>query len=154
MTYPLTLPVGSVLYFDTGTDPVTPTWTKLTEHNRQPASIQINRIEKTQRTSNGTMRKFFIADKKSISISWNMIPTYSTMTVDGGYGANDIQTFYNSTKGQGSFKIKISYSPTREETMEVIFSSCSFDVIKRNVKAKSSDPAQEFWDVSISLEQV
>jgi hypothetical protein len=148
------LPVGSLLYFDTGTDPVTPTWTKLTEHNRQPASIQINRIEKTQRTSNGTMRKFFIADKKSISISWNMIPTYSTMTVDGGYGAHDIQTFYNSTKGQGSFKIKISYSPTREETMEVIFSSCSFDVIKRNVKAKSSDPAQEFWDVSISLEQV
>ena len=40
------LPVGSLLYFDTGTDPVTPTWTKLTEHNRQPASIQINRIEK------------------------------------------------------------------------------------------------------------
>jgi hypothetical protein len=148
------LPVGSLLYVDTGTDLVTPTWTKLTEHNRQPASIQINRIEKTQRTSNGTMRKFFIADKKSISVSWNMIPTYSTMTVDGGYGAHDIQTFYNSAKGQGSFKIKISYSPTREETMEVIFSSCSFDVIKRNVKAKSSDPAQEFWDVSISLEQV
>jgi hypothetical protein len=148
------LPVGSLLYFDTGTDLVTPTWSKLTEHNRQPASIQINRIEKTQRTSNGTMRKFFIADKKSISVSWNMIPTHSTMTVDGGYGANDIQTFYNSAKGQGSFKIKISYSPTREETMEVIFSSCSFDVIKRNVKAKSSDPAQEFWDVSISLEQV
>jgi hypothetical protein len=148
------LPVGSLLYFDTGTDLVTPTWTKLTEHNRQPASIQINRIEKTQRTSNGTMRKFFIADKKSISVSWNMIPTHSTMTVDGGYGANDIQTFYNSAKGQGSFKIKISYSPTREETMEVIFSSCSFDLLKRNVKAKSSDPAQEFWDVSISLEQV
>ena len=148
------LPVGSLLYFDTGTDLVNPTWTKLTEHNRQPASIQINRIEKTQRTSNGTMRKFFIADKKSISVSWNMIPTYSTMTVDGGYGAQDIQAFYNSTKGQGSFKIKISYSPTREETMEVIFSSCSFDVIKRNVKAKSTDAAQEFWDVSISLEQV
>lgn len=148
------LPVGSLLYFDTGTDLVNPTWTKLTEHNRQPASIQINRIEKTQRTSNGTMRKFFIADKKSISVSWNMIPTYSTMTVDGGYGAQDIQAFYNSTKGQGSFKIKISYSPTREETMEVIFSSCSFDVIKRNVKAKSTDVAQEFWDVSISLEQV
>jgi len=38
--------------------------------------------------------------------------------------------------------------------MEVIFSSCSFDVIKRNVKAFSADAAQEFWDVSISLEQV
>jgi hypothetical protein len=76
------------------------------------------------------------------------------MTVDGGYGANDIQTFYNSSKGQGSFKLKISYSPTREEVIEVIFGSCSFDVVKRNVKASSADTAQEFWDVSISLEQV
>ena len=83
-----------------------------------------------------------------------MIPTYSTMTVDGGYGANDIQTFYNSAKGQGSFKVKISYSPTREEIIEVIFGSCSFDVIKRNVKASSADTAQEFWDVNIALEQV
>jgi len=147
------LPVGSLLYVDTSaTD--TPTWQKLTEHNRQPASIQINRIEKTQRTTNGTLRKFFIADKKSISVAWNMIPTYSTMTVDGGYGANDIQTFYNSAKGQGSFKLKISYSPTREEIIEVIFGSCSFDVIKRNVKASSADTAQEFWDVNIALEQV
>jgi hypothetical protein len=39
------LPVGSLLYVDTSaTD--TPSWQKLTEHNRQPASIQINRIEK------------------------------------------------------------------------------------------------------------
>jgi hypothetical protein len=147
------LPVGSLLYVDiSATD--TPSWQKLTEHNRRPASIQINRIEKTQRTSNGTLRKFFIADKKSISVSWNMLPTSSTMTVDGGYGANDIQTFYNGSKGQGSFKLKISYSPTREEIIEVVFSSCSFDLLKRNVKAKSSDSAQEFWDVSISLEQV
>ena len=56
------LPVGSLLYVDTSATDV-PSWQKLTEHNRQPASIQINRIEKTQRTSNGTMRKFFIADK-------------------------------------------------------------------------------------------
>ena len=121
------LPVGSLLYVDTSaTD--TPAWQKLTEHNRQPASIQINRIEKTQRTTNGTLRKFFIADKKSISVAWNMIPTYSTMTVDGGYGANDIQTFYNSAKGQGSFKLKISYSPTREEIIEVIFGNAGIDL--------------------------
>jgi hypothetical protein len=149
----VSLPVGSLLYVDTSTTD-TPSWQKLTEHNRQPASIQINRIEKTQRTSNGTMRKFFIADKKSLSVSWNMLPTSSTMTIDAGYGANDIQTFYNSAKGQGSFKLKISYSPTREEIIEVIFSSCSFDLIKRNVKSSSTDAAQEFWDVSISLEQV
>ena len=47
MGYPLTLPVGSILYFDTGTDAVTPTWTKLSEHNRSPINIDVDRIEKT-----------------------------------------------------------------------------------------------------------
>ena len=47
MSYPMTLPVGSLLYFDTGTDLVTPTWTKLSEHNRTSVSMDINRIEKT-----------------------------------------------------------------------------------------------------------
>ena len=150
----INLPVGSLLFIDTGTNAITPTWTKLSEHNRQPVSLSTNRIERSERMANGTMRKIFIADKFAMQVSWNMLPSTDTMTVDGGYGANDIQTFYNSAKGQGSFKIKISYSPTREETMEVIFSSCSFDLLKRNVKASSADTAQEFWDVSISLEQV
>lgn len=147
------LPVGSLLYFDTSATS-TPTWVKITEHNRQPLSVQHNRIEKIQRTSNGTLRKFFIADKRTFSTSWGMLPSYTTLTVDGGYGAVDMQTYYNGSKGQGSFKIKISYSPTREEILEVVFSSCSFDLIKRNVKALSADAAQEFWDVNISLEEV
>lgn len=147
------LPIGSLLYLDTSATE-TPSWQKISEHNRQPASIQTNRIEKIQRTSNGTLRKFFIADKKSISVSWNMLPSNSSMTVDGGYGATQIETFYNGSKGQSSFKLKISYSPTREEIIEVIFGSCSFDLIKRNVKESSTSTAQEFWDVSITLEQV
>ncbi len=67
------LPVGSLIYFDTGTDPVTPTWTKLSEHNRQPMSITHNRIQKTQRMSNGTLRKFFISDKREFSVSWQLL---------------------------------------------------------------------------------
>ena len=43
MSYPLTLPVGSVLYFDTGTDPATPTWTKMSEHNRAPINLDFNK---------------------------------------------------------------------------------------------------------------
>ena len=148
------LPVGSLLYVDTSATDV-PSWQKLTEHNRQPASIQINRIEKTQRTSNGTMRKFFIADKKSISVSWNMVPTYSTMTVDGGYGAEQIRSFYKG-KGVGAFKLKISYNgvSARDEIISVMITDCSFTLNKRNVKEKIADVAQEFWDVSLTLDQV
>lgn len=155
MSYPMTLPVGSLLYFDTGTDPVTPTWTKVSEHNRSSASLEIERIEKTQRMSNGSLRKIWIADKKLFSASWSMLPTYNTMTVDGGMGASEIQSFYLN-KGKGAFKVKISYNgvSARDEIISMVFTSCSFTVIKRNVKSSSASVPQEFWDVSLSLEEV
>ena len=150
----MTLPVGSVLFIDTSIND-TPVWTKLTEHNRSPVSLDNNRIEKTQRMSNGTLRKIFIADKKNIATSWNMLPSYSTMTVDGGQGAVDIKTFYYN-KGKGSFKVKISYNgvSARDEILTMVFSSCSTTLVKRNVKEKTIDAPQEFWDVSINLEEV
>jgi hypothetical protein len=151
----MTLPVGSILYFDTGTDLVTPTWTKLSEHNRFPVSVDINRIEKTQRMSNGTLRKLWIADKSQLDTSWNNLPTNSTMTIDAGMGAADIKAFYLN-KGKGTFKVKISYNgvSARDEIMTMSFTSCTFSVIKRNVKNSVSDAPQEFWDVSIGLEEV
>ena len=152
---PITLPVGSLLFIDTGTDLNTPTWTKLSEHNRQSVSLDTNRIERVERMANGTMRKIFIADKYTIQCSWMLLPSTSTMTVDGGYGAEEIRSFYKA-KGIGSFKIKISYNgiAARDEVITVMFSDCSFTLNKRNVKEKSSDAPQEFWDVSLTLEQV
>jgi hypothetical protein len=151
----MTLPVGSLLYLDTGTDLVTPTWTKLSEHNRSPVSVDVNRIEKTQRMANGTLRKLWIADKSQLDASWNMLPTNSTMTIDAGMGAADIKSFYLN-KGKGTFKVKISYNgvSARDEIMTMSFTSCTFSVIKRNVKNSVSDAPQEFWDVSIGLEEV
>jgi hypothetical protein len=150
----LTLPVGSLLYFDTSTND-TPVWSKITEHNRAPVSIDTTRIESTQRMSNGSLRKIFIADKKSVGASWSMLPTNDTMTVDGGLGASSLRSFYHG-KGTGTFKVKISYNgvSARDEILVMSFTSCSFTVVKRNVKEKSADVAQEFWDVSISLEEV
>jgi hypothetical protein len=105
--------------------------------------------------ANGTMRKQFTADKKTISTSWTMLPSYSTMTLDNGYGAVDLKSFY-SNKGTGSFKIKISYNAVsaRDEIVTVVFTNCSHTLVKRNVREKTSDSPQEFWDVSIGLEEV
>jgi hypothetical protein len=150
----LTLPVGSLLFLDTSAND-TPVWSKITEHNRAPVSIDTNRIESTQRMSNGSLRKIFIADKKSIGASWSMLPTNDTMTVDGGLGASSLRSFYHG-KGTGTFKVKISYNgvSARDEILTMSFTACSFTVIKRNVKEKTADVAQEFWDVSIILEEV
>ena len=147
------LPVGSLLYLNTTL--------KLSEHNRQPVSLANNRIEKTQRMSDGTMRKFFITDKKQINVSWNMLPSYYTYTVDGGYGAVDIKNFYEGTaskasgalSGQSNFDVTISYGGS-SQTLNMIFTSCSFEIIKRNVKESTGDTPQEFWNVSLSMEEV
>lgn len=147
------LPVGSVLYFNSSL--------KISEHNRQPVAISTNRIEKTQRMSNGTLRKFYVADKRSISVSWSMLPSYSTFTVDGGYGALDLKAFHAGTaskasgalSGKTSFDVSIKTGNTTE-TFEVIFSSFSIEMVKRNVKEKNSSTPQEFWNVSLSLEEV
>jgi len=147
------LPVGSVLYFNSTI--------KVSEHNRQPVSIGKTRIEQTKRMSNGLMRKFFIADKETISVSWNMLPSFTTMTVDGGYGAVDLKSFYDgsATKAAGalsggsSFDVTIAYGNTTK-TMEMMFTSCSFEIVKRNVKEQTTDLPQEFWNVSLSMEEV
>jgi hypothetical protein len=146
----LILPVGSALFIQDAAG----TWQKLTEHNRSPVSVDIQRFEQTSRMANGSLRKLFIADKKTVSTSWSTVPSYSTMTVDGGWGAEDIKTFYLSAKGQGTFNARIAYNASRTEDFVASFASCSFNIIKRNVKEKSSDVAQAFWDVTIALEEV
>lgn len=148
----LYLPVGSALFVDTSTTS-TPSWQKLTEHNRQPVGIDSNRIEKAQRTSNGTLRKIFIADKISLSTSWSALPSYSTMTVDAGWGAEDMRSFYND-KGKGTFKVKIAYNSSRSEEKLMAFNSFNMTMTKRNVKEKISDTPQAFWEISFSLDEV
>jgi hypothetical protein len=129
-------------------------WNKLTEHNRSSFTMDNNRIEQVQRTSNGTLRKFFIADKKTFSVSWDMLPSYRNLTVDGAWGAEDIRTFYDTVLGQGVFKIKINLAEStsagvvtnKTKEYDVAFQSCSFTVLKRGL--------QPHWSVSITLEEV
>jgi hypothetical protein len=146
----LILPVGSALFIQDANN----AWQKLTEHNRSPVSVDTQRFEKTSRMANGSLRKLFIADKKSVSTSWSMVPSYSTMTVDGGWGAEDLRTFYLSAKGQGTFNVRIAYTSTRTEEFLGSFTACSFNLIKRNVKENAANTPQAFWDVSLSLEEV
>jgi hypothetical protein len=47
----------------------------LSDHNRSDINFQTERLETKQRMVNGRMRSYFIADKLSISTSWDMIPS-------------------------------------------------------------------------------
>lgn len=152
------MPRGSILQIQAKDLLATPagtslSWNKVTEHNRSEFGMQPNRIEKQIRTANGSLRKFFIADKKSFSLSWNMLPSYRSLTVDGAWGAEDLRTFYNSDAGKGSFLIRINLAKdgTNQESSgyeeyNVVFGSCNFTVLKRGI--------QPHWSVNISLDEV
>ena len=150
----MTLPLGALLYFYDGS-----AWHAISEHNRQPIAIGFNRIEKSQRMSNGSLRKYFIADKKSFGISWSQLPSYSTMTIDGGYGALDLKSFYEGANGKSTFKIKIKYHGDSHiegsGEMEVYFTAATFEMQKRNLKNTGRETvSQQLWNVTIGLEEV
>ena len=120
--------------------------------NRSEFTITPMRIEKSQRMSNGTLRNYFVADKQQISLSWNMLPSYRTLTVDGAWGAEDLREFYKANQGD-TVTIRINYAKngTNQESSgyseyTVKVTNFSAVVLKRGL--------QPFWDVSISLEEV
>jgi len=152
------LPRGSAIQIyarDLYADPsdTTQAWIKLTEHNRSEISMSVERIEQTQRMANGSLRKFFVADKKQFSVSWNMLPGTRVYTVDNQWGALDLIEFYNSSEGQSTFDIRLNFakSGTSQESSgyeQYTVSCTSFNatLIKRG--------EVPFYNVSMTMEQV
>jgi hypothetical protein len=92
----------------------------LSDHNRGDMSFTPQRIEQRQRTINGRMRSYHIADKMQMSVSWTLLPSRSfyqnaefdpatgispyqnnlqEFTADGGAGGVEILDWYNSHPG-------------------------------------------------------
>lgn len=152
------LPRGSAIQIyarDLYVDPTdtTKAWIKLSEHNRGDIAMEIERIEQSQRMANGSLRKFFVADKKRFNVSWTMLPGTRGYTVDGEWGALDLIEFYNSSEGQSTFDIRLNFakSGTSQESSgyEPYTVSCaSFSAI---LVKRGQVP---FYNVSMSMEQV
>lgn len=74
-------------------------WYKLTDHNRSEIQFSPEVIEKTSRMANGIMRKYVVAKKNVISISWNRVPSQSSYTVDQNKSSEWLEAFYNANIG-------------------------------------------------------
>jgi hypothetical protein len=149
----------------------------ITDDNRQPLQFKNERIEKRERMINGRMRSYHIADKLTLSTSWNLIPsrshddvpTFNTVsglspnkpyTTDGGAGGADMLEWYESHKGsfwvflaydkKGIFKgTSDPYSHLQQynQLVEMFIGDFSYSVEKRGNKF-------DYWNVSITLEEV
>jgi hypothetical protein len=116
----------------------------ITEHNRKPLNIDTERIGRDQRMANGHLRKYVVADKKKFSISWDMLPKGVSFAVDGKWAGDAIESFYESTRG--SFTLEITNIDATVETYTVMFSDFSKEIVKRGT--------QDFWNISVSMEEV
>jgi hypothetical protein len=152
----------------------------LSDHNRSPIDIKHNRLEQRERTINGKMRSFFIADKSVLSLSWQNLPSRSfdnsinfntstgkednevkRYTVDGGAGGNELLNWY--LEHPGSFYVFIAYDKYKsfQEEENVMGRLNEYQEVKEffisdfsyNVNKRGSG-THDLWDVSISLEEV
>lgn len=141
------------------------TWYKLTDHNRQEIEISPTLIEKEQRMANGTLRKFVVAKKETISTSWEFVPAKSADIVDGNYSASWLTAFYNANVGNpiylkiisskhtdpasGSVPNDASYvsASTGSKTYQVFISNFNKTVRKRTVVTDYVDIDIEFTEI-------
>lgn len=146
----------------------------LSDHNRQDISIDTQRLETRERTINGRMRSFHIADKLSITCGWDLLPsrafanapTFNTSgktsqyayTADGGAGGVDLLDWYENNKG--SFWLYLSYDKYNNlnnernrlseysQVVEVFFAGFDYSVQQRGLDS------HDFWNISMTLEEV
>ena len=136
------LPKGSIISVADSDSPGTKL--ELSEHNRGPLSVSVERIEQKQRMANGRMRSWYVTDKKTWSTSWEMLPHDSNKTVDQKMGAEEMEEFYYAQPGE--FLLFVRTPDGTLTQYSVMFSEFSKTVSKRGI--------YEFWDIDMTLEQV
>lgn len=133
-------------------DPLVDDWVKITDHNRSPIDVSVERIETKDRMANGTLRRYVVAKKRSWSTSWERLPSKNGLpgfedTVDGGIAGEDIEAFHNDKDGSFALRI-VGADGVVVATATVMISDFDKAVVKR------SSGGMEFWDLSITLEEV
>lgn len=154
----------------------------LSDHNRSEIKFNPKRIEQRQRTINGRMRSYHIADKLEISMSWDNLPSRSfnaspefdadtglseltkttgEYTVDGGAGGVDLLDWYETHKGP--FWMFLSYdkhsnfksNPTTQYAHLAEYNQVMQVYISdfSYSVVKRGGSNFDFWNVSVTLEE-
>jgi len=154
----------------------------LSDHNRSEITFNTERIENRQRTINGRMRSYHIADKLQINFSWTTLPSRAynqyadfdasgdspykkingqEYTVDGGAGGVEILDWYETHKGP--FWMFLAYDKYKNFGNDnSAFGHLGqynqvievyFSDFSYNVK-KRGQLSHDFWDINVSLEEV
>lgn len=156
------MPLGNtIMEWSIDYDPATPeaaTWVKLSDHNREAVGVDFTRIETKQRMVTGTMRKYVVAKKRTWSTSWDMLPSHNDITnfpgtVDGGMSGSELESYQDTENGSFYMRMKSGDGTVTTGPVEVMISEFSKSVVKRSPTGDGTK-SLEFWDVSLSVEEV
>jgi hypothetical protein len=153
----------------------------LSDHNRSEIRFSPKRIEQRQRTINGRMRSYHIADKLEISWSWENLPsrsynqspefadnglsalkgTQSEYTSDGGAGGVDILDWYETHKGPFWMFLAYDKYSNFENTEDPYDHLHQYNqVIQVYISdfnytvVKRGATNHDLWNISVTLEEV
>jgi hypothetical protein len=180
LTNGIYVPLGAEIGADTGSVIPENKFIILSDDNRSPIDFSITRLENRERMINGRMRSYHIADKLSVSTSWSMLPSRSfigdpnfnentgksplssleSYTSDGGAGGAELLDWYQNNTG--SFWVYLAYDKYTNfpesgkydhlqqynQIVEMFISSFTYSVVKRG------GSNFDFWDISVTLEEV
>lgn len=119
----------------------------LTDHNRSELGVDVERIETRNRMANGTLRKYWVADKHTFTVSWTDVPKLAGQTVDGFWSGSEIKNFFHSAAGRGSFPLTVTDNKGVDTTYTVVITGFNNSIKKRWAN-------WELWDFSLTLEEV
>lgn len=173
------VPPGIEEFSEDYTPTITDSFIVVSDHNRQNLDFKTQRIEKRERMINGQMRSYHIADKRSLSVSWNNLPSRAfselpslgqngkpsasldRFTVDGGAGGADLLDWYENHSG--SFWVYLAYDKPQEFDREsnpyghlgkyTEFFEVFFTDFQYSVSKRGAN-THDFWNVSLSLEEI
>jgi hypothetical protein len=155
----------------------------LSDDNRGPLDFNIKRIETRERMINGRMRSYHIADKLTLSTSWDMLPSRSYFTVpefnpttgksphggqnnleytsDGGAGGVEILDWYENH--QGPFWVYLAYDKYSNfgKDNDAYAHLPQYNQLVQMYFAdfsynvvKRGNSNFDFWNISVTLEEV
>jgi len=176
------IPVGYEINANTGSETDTSLFNQfliLSDHNRSDMQFNPERIENRRRMINGRMRSYHVADKQTMSVSWQLLPSRSyaenpdfdsngvselirsqkEYTADGGAGGVDLLDWYQNHKG--SFWMFLSYDKHNKFTDEDKYDKLQQynDVIEVFISSfdysvvKRGSDNHDLWNVSVTLEE-
>jgi len=152
----------------------------ISDDNRAAIDIKPTRIEERKRTINGRMRSYHVADKLTISTSWEMLPSRSfdinpafstttglttganayNYTTDGGAGGVELLEWYE--KYTGSFWVYLAYDKYTNFAQD----GTEYNKLGRYNQVmevffsdfsygitKRGNSLHDYWTVSLSLEE-